>query len=288
MGSEERFELSVNDRQYPQLLREIDRPPEVLYGIGDPSALSAGLAVVGARHATPYGLKVASQMTGWAARAGYTIISGGAVGCDQAAHRAALEADGVTVAVFAGGADVTYPRAAAQLFRSISREGAIVSEMAWGTEPQPWLFRRRNRLIAGLSAAVLVVEAGLPSGTLSTVEYALAAGREVLSIPGSIFSPNSRGCNRLLREGATMITEPSDLRDALMSHLGPPASDGPSMSPDVRHLQDRLVAALCAEPMRPDDAALFLGHDIVTVLRRVGVLEAQGAIRRYPDGKYGP
>lgn len=283
-----RFEITKSDDEYPELLLQIEDPPEVLYGLGDPSALAAGLAVVGARRATPYGLRAATALSGWAAGAGYTVVSGGAVGCDQAAHRAALDASGITVAVFAGGPDIAYPKGATRLFNEITREGAVVSEVPWGTEPRPWMFRKRNRLIAGLSAAVLVVEAGLPSGTLSTVDYALDACREVLSVPGSIFSPTSRGCNRLFLQGAIPITDVSDLRDALVPLLGPPASEVAAASLDGVDTRDRLAVALRSNPMRLDDVALCLNLDVVTVLRRAGDLEARGIVRRYPDGRYGP
>ena len=282
------LELRITDSAYPEQLRSIDDPPETLYVIGDPEALRMGLAIVGARKATPYGVSAARMFARWAAHAGYPVISGGAIGCDQAAHRSTLDSNGITVAVMAGGADVVYPRTAAQLLARVAIEGAVVSEYPWGTVPLGWMFRRRNRLIAGLSAAVLVVEAGLPSGTLSTADYALAAGRDVLSIPGSIFSPTSRGCNRLILQGARPITDSSDLRDALLDSLGPPASDRPWVADDAETARDSLVAALYANPMRADDAAEALGLDTVAVLRRLGALESRGVVRRYPDGRYGP
>ncbi len=288
LPSPARCVLRIEDRHYPELLKEIPDPPQRLYVLGDPDALLPALAVVGARRATPYGLTATRMLSAWAARAGYPVVSGGAIGCDQAAHRAVLEHDGITVAVMAGGPDVLHPRAAADLFMRIAEEGAIVSEYPWGTTPAPWMFRKRNRIIAGLSAAVLVVEAGLPSGTLSTADHALAAGRDVLAVPGSIFSPTSRGCNRLILQGARPVTDSSDLRDALLSTLGHPASDHPWVPEDAAPLADSLLAALTADPMRPDDAAAALSLDIVAVVRRLGELEAAGTITRYPDGRYGP
>ncbi len=283
-----RIVLHIDDAGYPDLLRHTPDPPSNLYVLGRPEALTPALAIVGARRATPYGINAARFFAGWAAHAGYPVVSGGAIGCDQAAHAAVLDNDGVTVAVMAGGADVAYPRAAGPLFRNVLRYGALVSEHPWGTRPLPWMFRRRNRIIAGLSAAVLVVEAGLPSGTLSTADYALASGREVLAVPGSIFSPTSRGCNRLILQGAHPVTDSSDLRDSLVSLLGPPASDRAWVGVDEDDLRDSLVAALLADPMRPDDAASALGLDVVAVTRRLGVLEAKGVVTRYPDGRYGP
>lgn len=283
-----RFEVSQGDARYPPQLRLTPDPPQVLYGRGDPAALVEGVAIIGARRATPYGTEITHIMASWAARAGYTVVSGGATGCDQAAHRAALEANGTTVAVMGCGADVPYPRSAASLFDEIAHtDGAVVSEYPWGTEPRPYMFRRRNRIIAGLSAGVLVVEAGLPSGTFSTADEALSAGRLVMAVPGSVLSPHSRGSNRLIRQGATPVTDVSDLRDELASVLGPARTD------DVRSLgietagHDALLAALLANPMRPDDVARALGLDVVTVSRRIGRLEASGLVIRYPDGTYG-
>lgn len=285
----DRFQLVLGDDGYPELLAQAPSPPAVLYGVGDPGCLVPGLAVVGARQSTPYGLAGARLLAGWAAEAGYVIVSGGAIGCDQAAHTAALNVGGTTVAVMAGGADVPYPRRAATLLARIAECGAIVSEHPWGAEPQRWTFRTRNRIIAGLCPVLLVLEASLPSGTFSTADYALDAGRTVAAIPGSIFAPECRGANRLLRNGATPITDASELADLLHAEIGPPRdSPSPWAGPMDDVEGDVLVAALRTNPMRPDDAARSLGLDIVTVARRLGALESIGAICRYRDGRYGP
>ena len=283
------FEIAVDDPRYPRLLVSTDDPPEILRGFGDPAALSPGLAVVGARKATPYGLAAAKLLAGWAASAGYTIISGAAIGCDQAAHRAALEAGGTTVAVLGTGADIAYPSGSARLLAEIARRGCVVSELAWGHPPMKWTFRARNRIIAGLSAALLVLEAGCPSGTFITADRALDAGREVLVVPGSIFAPECRGPNRLLRQGATPVCEVSELAGILASLLGPPLRDLDSTE-NLYGLasDDAVLSALRTNPMRPDDVARALGLDIVTASRRVGALEGLGVVRKYPDGRYGP
>lgn len=282
------FELRLGDRGYPEQLAESPHPPDVLYGVGDPESLVRGLAVVGARKATPYGRAAADLFAGWVAGIGVVVISGGAIGCDQAAHRAALQAGGRTVVVLGCGADVDYPRGAADLLERVRRgdSGCVVSEQPWGTPPLRWAFARRNRIIAGLSEAILVVEASLPSGTFSTADFALEANRDVLVVPGSIFSAECRGCNRLIRQGATPITDVSDLASALgvdgqlaTGHMGHEKAD----------LEGSLVArALLANPMRPDDVARELGLSIVQVARRIGALEAQGVVARYADGRYGP
>lgn len=284
-----RFELRLGDPDYPRQLAETHDPPRILYGVGDPAHLAPGLAVIGARKATPYGLQAAQLFAGWAARAGYTIISGGAIGCDQAAHRAAIEHDAPTVAVLGCGADLVYPSNAAELLGTIARHGAIVSEQPWGTAPQRWTFRTRNRIIAGLSAGLLVLEAGLPSGTFSTADYALAAGRDVFVVPGSIFAPECRGSNRLIHQGATPICDVSELAEVAAAVLPPPADQiadrwrlGGSDDRD-----DRVLAALRTHHWRPDDLARALEVDVVTIARRIGALETQGLVVRFVDGRYG-
>lgn len=285
-----RFELSLGDSAYPEALASTEFAPKRLYGIGDSSALGIGFAVVGARKSTPYGLQAAELFAGWAARAGYTIVSGGAVGCDQAAHRAALEAGSPTVAVLGCGADVVYPRGAADLLAEIAARGAVVSEQPWGMQPARWMFRTRNRIIAGLSAALLVLEAGLPSGTFVTADYALSAGRDVLVVPGSIFAPECRGANRLLRQGAQPITDVSELASALQAALGPPPqTPGTELwtLDGVEPATDMILGALRTGHLRPDDIARRLSIDIVTVARRVGALEMEGRVIKFADGRYG-
>lgn len=215
MRSDDRFVLRLGDPLYPAQLAEAPDPPMVLYGIGDPRALVPGLAVVGARRATPYGLRCTRLFAGWAAAHGVTVVSGAAIGCDREAHTAALEASGPTVSVLGSGPDVDYPSRSSVVLREIRSRYAVVSECPFGQEPRRFAFVRRNRIIAGLARAVLVIEAGLPSGTFSTADAALDAGRDVLAVPGSILSPESRGSNRLIRQGATSITDVSELADAL-------------------------------------------------------------------------
>lgn len=284
----QRFELRLGEQAYPPLLAESVDPPEVLYGIGNPEALAPGLAVVGSRKATPYGLAAARIFAGWAAEAGYGIVSGGAAGCDQAAHKAALGAGGVTVAVMAGGADVVYPKASTDLLGRIAERGAVVSEHPWGTAPRKWTFRTRNRIIAGLCPVLLVLEASLPSGTFSTADYAADSGRSIAVVPGSIFAPECRGSNRLLRCGAFPVTEVSELAELLRTEIGEPQSATEGWGLDEAVEDDKILAAARTNPMRPDDLARELALDIVTVARRLGALEVSGRLVKYRDGRYGP
>jgi DNA processing protein len=187
----------------------------------------------------------------------------------------------------AGGADVAYPSGAVRLLEEIVAQGVVLSEQEWGTRPQRWMFRRRNRIIAGLAVAVLVVEAGLPSGTFSTADDALAAGREVFAVPGSILSPESRGSNRLISQGATVITDATELMLALSPLLDQTVSQTEQPASATSEVRDELVRALRADPMRPEDAARALGLDVVTTVRRLGALEVSGHVVRFSDGRYG-
>ncbi|MDP2233857.1 MAG: DNA-processing protein DprA [Actinomycetota bacterium] len=276
-----RWELALDDSGYPDSLALIADPPKRLYGMGNPELLRPGLAVIGARKSTPYGRAAARLFAGWAAQRGEVIVSGAAIGCDQAAHRAALEAEGSTVAVLGCGADVDYPKGAHSLIEAIRQRGCVLSELPWGTHPARWAFAKRNRIIAGLSHAVLVVEASVPSGTFLTADFALSEGREVFAVPGSIFAPECRGANRLIIQGASPVTEISDLA----ALLGVDASE--ETGSIVTETRDEILAAITANPMRPDDISHDLGIDIVTVAIRLSELEHSGLAHRYPDARYG-
>ena len=297
-----RFEIARGCKGYPEAFEEIPDPPKRLYVIGNPEALREGLAVVGARKATPYGLNAAKLLAGRAAEMGVVVVSGGARGCDSAAHEAAMAAGGQTVAFLGGGCDEPYPKNNVGLFRDIvAAGGAVASEYPWHTEPKPFMFRKRNRLIAGLARATLIVEAGLPSGTFSTADEALAANKDVLAVPGSIFSANSAGANALLAQGAMPITGKKALESVLMSlfpeivggghgaeQLAMFTGDGADSS-----LDDPLLAALAADPMRLEEIiALFAEGDdpmaaATRVMAHVSLLEGAGAVTRFPDGRYG-
>lgn len=204
----ERFVLDLGGEGYPALLAASPKAPKRLYGIGDPAALSAkAIAIVGARRATPYGAMTAERFGAIAATRGLCVISGGARGCDARAHKGALDAGGLSVAVVAGGCDVPYPQANIAMFqRIVDSGGAVISEQDFAEPSMPYMFRARNRITAGLAEATLVLEAGLPSGTFSTVEEARYAGREVLAVPGPIDSEASWGTNELIRQGAILIS----------------------------------------------------------------------------------
>ena len=219
-------------RELPTLLRAIHDPPTVLYlrGNGDASILAKpAVAIVGARACSPYGAQVARMLGRELAAAGVVVVSGLARGTDGEAHRGALEAEGHTVAVLGCGIDRDYPAAHATLAQSIRERSLIVSEYEPGVEPAPWRFPARNRIIAGLCAATIVVEARERSGALITADFALEEGREVFAVPGEITAALSAGPNALMRLGATPLTSAADVLESLgiESRPGRSAVDNP-------------------------------------------------------------
>lgn len=295
-----RFELLPGDGAFPAALARVPDPPRRLYVVGDPAALQEGLAVVGARKATPYGTGCARRFAGAAARRGVVVISGGARGCDAAAHEAALAEGSPTVAFLGGGCDEPYPAAHAGLFqRIVDGGGAVASEQPWDRKPRPYMFRQRNRLIAGLARAVLIVEAGLPSGTFSTADEALAANRDVLVVPGAITAASSRGANRLIYQGATPVIDDETFEDALFSLFGCLKQETvPSVertgAPRADEPSNPVADALRAEPLSMEQlyaiaASSCGGEDARSwLMERLVEAELAGTVARHPDGRWGP
>lgn len=286
------MELHPQDGLFPVRLKDLPTVPPVLYVRGNPSALeSPMIAIVGARRATPYGLALAEMASRISAESGVTIVSGGARGCDQAAGRSALEAGGRHVVVLGTGADVVYPSSATSLIdRVLASDGAVVSIEPWGTPPQRWAFPKRNRVIAALASAVLVTEAGMPSGTFSTAEAADELGREVLAVPGSFFSAESRGSNYLIASGACCIADEEALEVAISRIYGTLRFERPNspicLCPSSKGRQ--ALAFLVANPMRAEDLAAVLRVGSVECLQLVGELEVSGWVERLVDGRFSP
>lgn len=208
--------LALDDPAYPPALLTMHDPPLLLYVCGRLECLHApSLAIVGSRSATPQGTEDAGRFARTLAGEGLVIVSGLALGVDAAAHRGALEAGGRTVAVVGTGADVVYPAAHRRLAQEIAMHGAIVSEWPLGTPAKPAHFPQRNRLIAGMTKGVLIVEAALRSGSLITARLANEMGRDVFALPGSIHAPLSRGCHQLIKDGAMLTETPQDVLDGL-------------------------------------------------------------------------
>lgn len=282
----DRWELTRGDDLWPPALDDLARPPERIFGRGDPEALRGPcLSVVGARRPTPYGVAVAEMAARVAAGCGVCVVSGGAMGCDRAAGAAALAAGGRTVVVSGCGADLVYPASSRDVYEgAVERGGAVVSAEPWGSGPRRWAFPKRNALIAALSRVLLVTEAGLRSGTMSTAEAALELDRIIYAVPGSIFSPSSAGTNRLIAEGARVIPDERSLAVALALDYG----RVPLAAPLARDAPGPVMSALLASPLRPDELAARMGEDVLTVLRTLTDHEARGLVERLPDGRYSP
>jgi DNA processing protein len=233
--------VARSDGSFPALLAAIHDPPPGLFlrGTTDVSLLGrSAVAVVGARACSPYGAAVARMLGRELAAAGLVVISGLARGVDGEAHRGALEAGGLTVGVLGCGVDRDYPAAHRELAARICEKGLVVSEYAPGVEPAPWRFPARNRIIAGLARATVVVEAREASGALISADFALEEGREVFAVPGEITSSLSAGTNALLRLGATPLTSVADVLEAL--GVEPAAKAGPELSEPAARLLDRV------------------------------------------------
>lgn len=273
---------------YPEWLRRIPDPPPVLTVRGDPAVLCRpSIAVVGSRAATAYGVRIARGLARDLAAQGFVVVSGLALGIDAAAHQGALEAGGATVAVFASGLDRVHPARHRRLAERIAAAGgALVSEFPPGTPPLRRHFPRRNRLISGLSRAVVVVEARLRSGSLITAHHALEQGREVLAVPGPVDAPTSAGTNDLLRHGAAPAIDADDVRRVL--GLPPPsAGRGPSagVPPGPGGLAGRLLEALRREPASADELARRTGRSPGDLALPLLELELGGHIETGRDGR---
>ncbi len=282
---------------YPPGLLEVEDPPRQLYVLGNPEALlRPSIAIIGARKATPYGLACARMAATCAADLRIQVVSGAAIGCDQTAQREAVDGGVSSVAVLGGGADVVYPASSAGLLEDIlTRDGAVVSLQPWGAPPVGWSFVRRNPVIAGLARALVICEAGMPSGTFSTAEAAEAAGREVLVFPGSVFSPNSRGSNYLLGQSSTFmpVWDRACLEVALGRTFGrlvsPRSQTGPGYAgAGTGEVGERLLRILEASPELPGALARSARLSAGELMRHLGELEVLGLVRRLADGRYSP
>lgn len=290
----------LGDPRYPAALLQTADPPLLLYTVGRVELLAAeSLAVVGSRGATPQGLENARTFAQYVSERSLAVVSGLALGIDGAAHEGGLAGPGSTIAFVGTGLDQVYPRLHGELARRIAEQGLIASEYPLGMAPVPGNFPRRNRLIAGVTRGTLVVEAALRSGSLITARFAMEAGREVFAVPGSIHSPQTRGCHQLIQQGAKLVEAGEDI----LQELRPPAS--PARMASIGAAQPSLFAALPRQGAAVDDvdgpdAGLLaaLGHDPVTfdalsartgwptdrLAARLLELELLGLVQRLPGG----
>lgn len=264
---------------YPAGLRQLADPPAILYYQGRlPGPATVSVAVVGTRSASPYGLSFATRLGRELSEAGVTVVSGLARGIDAAAHRGSLEGPAAfpTVAVLGCGLDVNYPPEHASLQRAVAERGCVLSEYRRGTSPQKWHFPARNRLVAALAAAVIVVEAPQRSGALITVDHALDLGKEVLVVPGPVGWRQSEGTLALLRDGATMIRDASDVLEAL-GQAAPAAVPAPP---------DPVLDAVSPLGSTTEELQATLGLPIPELLAHLTRLQVARRLARAPDGRW--
>ncbi|HEX6142399.1 MAG TPA: DNA-processing protein DprA [Geminicoccaceae bacterium] len=299
--------LLLGEPDYPLALQQIEDAPPVLSARGDPALLARpAVALVGARNASGNGRVLAQRLAAELAGAGMTVVSGLARGIDTAAHEGALQR-GATIAVVASGIDVAYPPENALLMERIAEHGLVVTERPFGREPQARHFPRRNRVIAGLSLGVVVVEAAPKSGSLITARLAAEQGREVMAVPGSPLDPRHRGTNRLLREGATLVEDAADVLEALRPQLAvpeppralprrpgpaPPTTPRPAPPPapaacaaGTEPVLARIRTRLGPEPLLVDELIRQCHASSAEVQHALMELELEGRIERHPGNR---
>lgn len=278
--------LTWQDEAYPQRLKEIDQPPPVLYIRGDylPDDLFA-VAIVGTRRVTPYGRQITEELSSFLAANGLTVISGLARGVDAIAHQAALKAGGRTIGILGSGVDKIYPPEHRGLAEQMMEHGAIISDYAPGTPPDASNFPPRNRIISGLSLAVVVIEAGETSGALITADFAAEQGREVFAVPGSILAPQSKGTNKLIQKGALPLLSVNDLMQALdITRVGEQKSARKIMPSDPT--EAKLLSVLGNEPLHVDEIRNQSELPIEKVSAALALMELKGMVRQVGGMNY--
>jgi DNA processing protein len=292
------FALCRHDPGYPSPLAELGDGPAVLYGAGSQSRLAELVAeplvaVVGARRASAYGLEVARELGRGLSAARVSVVSGLALGIDAAAHRGALDTGGNTIAVLACGAERAYPRTNSALYERIAATGVVLGELPPGTPPRRWTFPARNRIMAGLTAVTVVVEAAERSGSLITARFAEDLNREVAAVPGRVTSRMAAGSNRLLRDGAHVIRDAADVLDALFGAGGwdgrvaavprraARAAAAPELEPPLRRVLEAIEGGASVDAAGP-----VAGLTAAEARAALGRLELLGLLRRDPFGGY--
>jgi len=278
--------ITLGDSDYPQALLNISDPPLLLYVKGRLDLLNASaLAIVGSRHATPQGISNAEEFANLLSDAGLCIISGMAHGIDAAAHRGALRGQGSSIAVVGTGLDKVYPAANRDLAHTLAKQGAIISEFPLGTPPVGTNFPRRNRLISGMSIGCLVVEASQQSGSLITARQAMEQGRDVFAIPGSIHSPQSRGCHKLIKQGAKLVETAQDILEELTGQFAPFAPKPETPQGDSPQGDD-LPDLIGFDPVSMDTLCQRSGLTVSQLSAMLLTLELEGRIAALPGGLF--
>jgi DNA processing protein len=278
--------LTWKDGEYPPHLKEIEQPPPVLYVRGDITLEDQwAVAIVGTRQVTAYGRQVTEELTSALVHNGVTVISGLARGVDAVAHNAALKAGGRTLAVLGSGVDKIYPPEHRQMADKILAQGALISDYAPGTPPESTNFPPRNRIISGLSMAVVVVEAGETSGALITADFAVEQGREVFAVPGNIMAPQSKGCNRLIANGARPMLKAEDVLEALDLTRNIERREIRRAVPSDA-TEAALLEMLDLEPLHVDDIRAQSGLPIEKITSALTMMELKGMVRQVGKMNY--
>jgi len=278
--------LTWLDETYPERLKEIEQPPPVLYLRGEliPEDTWA-VAIVGTRRVTPYGRQVTEQVASFLAANGITVVSGLARGVDAIAHNAALRAGGRTLAVLGSGVDRIYPPENRAMAEQIFEHGAVLSDYAPGTPPESSNFPPRNRIISGLSMAVIVIEAGETSGALITAEFAAEQGREVFAVPGNILAPQSKGTNKLIQRGALPLLSVDDIMQALnLTRVGQHKAARKALPAD--EIEAKLLTAIGEEPLHVDEIRNQTGLPVEKVSATLVMMELKGMVRQVGNMHY--
>lgn len=279
--------VALFDDRYPKQLRNIIDPPLVLHYRGDLSiAAMPSIALVGSRRASPYAINAARHLAKALVPSGLAIVSGLARGVDAASHEAALDAAGKTIAVLGNGIDVVYPRSNAKLYRRVEAEGLLLTELAPSAPPLPLNFPVRNRIISGLSLGTVIVEATSRSGSLITARTAAEQGRDVMAVPGSIFSAGSEGTNRLIQYGAKLVHEPQDILDELPRDLQLQLARANPPKPPSQPLREVLEVFSSDEGLHVESAAIRLGRSLPSLSEALLELELGGWLEALPGGRY--
>ncbi len=276
-----------DDPDYPPLLRNIPDAPPVLYVKGQLTAADREwtIAIVGTRKASAYGRQAAETLAEELTRNGITIVSGLARGIDAAAHEAALKAGGRSIGVLACGIDQVYPPEHKRLADRLTEHGALITEMPIGSPPEAGTFPARNRIISGLALGTIVIEAGETSGALITADRALEQGREVFAVPGNIFSKASLGTNRLIKEGATLITSAQDVMEALNLKMIVEHSEARAVIPEDA-TEAKLLSLISHDPVHVDQIVHDSGLPITQVSSTLAMMELKGMVRQIGAMQY--
>lgn len=274
------------DEEYPNRLREIDQPPPILYIRGEylQDDLFA-VAIVGTRKVTAYGRQVTEEIASFLAMNGITVISGLARGVDAIAHQTALKVGGRTIGILGSGVDKIYPPEHRGLAEQMMGRGALISDYAVGTPPDASNFPPRNRIISGLSLAVVVIEAAETSGALITAEFAAEQGREIFAVPGSILAPQSKGTNKLIQNGALPLLTPDDLMQALdLTRIGEHKSARKILPAD--EVEAKVLSVLSSEPLHVDEIRNQAGLPIEKISATLALMELKGMVRQVGGMNY--